>query len=152
MTSWLYHSEKSCARVGSFSSAMRRFVRSSQRRSFRLSKLKSVADRQDTVNEGALNTRRLPLLVGNLAEKLRIRHSSCPSYDFSRCEVRASSCSSRLLLLLKFFVLAFFLVVATSSCKAQDKIEVYGGGLYFAALVGGGRWGPPRPGSAASPP
>src|SRR5258708_28039029 len=130
---------------------MRRFVRSSQRRSFRLSKLKSVADRQHTVNEGALNTRRLPLLVGNLAEKLRIRHSSCPAYDFSRCEVRASSCSSRLLLFLKFFVLSFFLVVATSSCKAQDKIEVYGGGSDFCALVGGGEGGPPRP-CTPSPP
>src|SRR5258708_21583850 len=121
---------------------MRRVGRSPQRRSFRLSKLKSVADRQHTVNEGALNTRRLPLLVGNLAENLRIRHSSCPSYDFSRCEVRASSCSSRLLLLLKFFVLAFFLVVATSSCKAQDKIEVYGG---HACLPGSSQVGRVRP-------
>src|SRR5258708_15120013 len=130
---------------------MRRFVRSSQRRSFRLSKLKSVADRQHTVNERALDTRRLPLLVGNLAEKLRIRHSSCPSYDFSRCEVRASSYSSRLLLLLKFFVLAFFLVVATSSCKAQDKIEVYGGDLGFPATGGGRPRGPPRPAHPSSP-
>src|SRR5258708_16047476 len=130
---------------------MRRFVRSSQRRSFRLSKLKSVADRQQTVNEGALNTRRLPLLVGNLAEKLRIRHSSCPSYDFSRCEVRASSCSSRLLLFLRFFVLAFFLVVATSSCKAQDKIEVYGGGSCFSGSVEVRGVRPPSPRSPSSP-
>ncbi len=65
--------------------------------------------------------------------------------------MRASSCSSRLLLFLKFFVLAFFLVVATSSCKAQDKIEVYGGYSYLRASVEVGQFGPLGPGTPCPP-
>src|SRR6266702_4400512 len=50
-TSWLYHSEKSCARVGSFSSAMRKFIRSSQLQQLGLSKFISVSDAHRSVNE-----------------------------------------------------------------------------------------------------
>src|SRR6266702_1656403 len=91
-TSWLYHSEKSCARVGSFSSAMRQFVRSSQMQYLKPSKLKSVSDACKCVNACSEKERLLLCLAGcvarhyNANRSARAFSSSCPASDLSEGE------------------------------------------------------------------
>jgi len=47
----------------------------------------------------------------------------------------SSSCSSLVLLLYRFFSLALVVSAFTTACKAQDKVEVFGGYSYVRASV-----------------
>jgi hypothetical protein len=62
-----------------------------------------------------------------------------------------SSPSSRFVSLSKFLVLTFFLAVATTSCEAQDKVELFGGYSYFRASIEVGQTGPLGPGTPCPP-
>jgi hypothetical protein len=46
-----------------------------------------------------------------------------------------SSSSSRLLIVSKFFIFTLAALGLTSMCKAQDKLELYGGYSYFRASI-----------------
>jgi len=51
----------------------------------------------------------------------------------------------------KLLALAFFLAAATTPCKAQDKVELYGGYSYFHASIEVGQTGPLGPGTPCPP-
>jgi len=61
------------------------------------------------------------------------------------------SSSSRFVSLKKLLVLAFFLAATTATCRAQDKVELYGGYSYFRASIEVAQTGPLGPGTPCPP-
>lgn len=65
---------------------------------------------------------------------------------------RSSSRFRKLLwVFLKVFALSAFVTGAAMPCKAQDKVELFGGYSYFRASIEEGRFGPLGPGVACPP-
>ena len=62
-----------------------------------------------------------------------------------------SSSNSLFLSLWKLLVLTLFLSGTTTSCKAQDKVELYGGYSYFRASIEVAQTGPLGPGTPCPP-
>jgi len=65
--------------------------------------------------------------------------------------VSSSGLCSRLAFVLRLLILAFFLAALTPSCKAQDKVELYGGYSYFRASIEVAQTGPLGPGTPCPP-
>jgi len=63
----------------------------------------------------------------------------------------SSSSSSRFVSVSKLVALAFFLAGITTSCKAQDKVELYGGYSYLRASIEVAQTGPLGPGTPCPP-
>ena len=62
---------------------------------------------------------------------------------------RSSSC--RLFLLSKLFIFALAALGLTAACKAQDKVEIFGGYSYLRASIEVGQTGPLGPGTPCPP-
>src|SRR5258705_1285563 len=67
------------------------------------------------------------------------------------CGMSPSPSSSRLLILSKFFIFALATLGLTIACKAQDKVEIFGGYSYLRASIEVAQTGPLGPGTPCPP-